>query len=163
MVVVGRVGAVFGVRGEVRVHSLTDPPENLCDYQPWYLWGGSGWVERDPTSVRGHGRGLVAQFAGIADRDAALSLVGSEIAVRRDQLAATADDEYYWVDLLGMRVVTIDGVELGKVDRLMETGANDVLVVLGDRERLIPFLPGDVVKVVHRESGCIEVDWDPDF
>ena len=163
MIVVGRVGAAFGVKGEVHVHSLTDPPDNLVEYSPWYLSSGDDWVERTPATVRGHGRGLVAKFQGVADRDDAVSLVGRDIAVRRDQLAETGEDEHYWVDLLGMTVVTTTGMELGKVEQLMETGANDVLVVQGDRERLIPYLPGDVVKAVRHESACIEVDWDPDF
>ena len=163
MVVVGRVGAVFGVRGEVHVHSLTDPPENLLGYRPWYLANGAEWQECEPSHLRPHGRGLVVMFDGISDRDAAARLVGCEIAVCRSQLPETDEDEFYWADLLGMRVVTVTGRDLGTVDHIMATGANDVLVIRGDRERLVPFLVGDVVKAVESERGLIEVDWDPDF
>ena len=163
LVVVGRVTTVFGVRGAVKVHSLTDPPGNLCDYRPWHLGREDDWKEQSPRSVREHGRGLVAEFDGVVDRDQAMGLVGREIAVPRSELPETDEDEFYWVDLVGLRVVTTDGRELGRVDHLIETGANDVLVVQGERERLIPFLPGQVVTAVRPEDGLMEVDWDPDF
>ena len=164
MVVVGRLTAAFGVRGGVKVQSLTDPPENLCHYRPWFLaTRDGGWEERSPSDVRSHGKGLVASFEGVADRDGAEALAGRAIAVSRAQLPEPEEDEWYWVDLVGLRVVTTGGLELGRVDHLVETGANDVLVVQGDRERLIPFLPGDVVTRVSPEQGLVEVDWDPDF
>jgi 16S rRNA processing protein RimM len=102
-------------------------------------------------------------IAGIDDRDIAASLLNTQIAVRREQLPPAAEGEYYWSDLVGLAVRTIAGVELGKVTHLMQTGANDVLVVKGDRERLIPFLQPDVVKRVDLDAGIIEVDWDPEF
>lgn len=163
MVVVGRVTALFGVRGAVKVHSLTDPPENLCDYRPWYMRSGAGWRERSPRSVKQHGRTFVAEFDQAADRDQAAALVGKDIAITRAQLPATGEDDHYWIDLVGLRVVTTEGTELGTVDHLLETGANDVLVVRGERERLIPYLPGQVVRAVRREAGLLEVDWDPEF
>lgn len=164
VVVVGRITAVFGVRGEVRVHSLTDPPENLCEYRPWMLADSAGvWGECEPMGVRGHGRGLIARFKGVDDRDAAQALVGRDVAVRRSELPPTEAGEHYWIDLIGLRVVTTEGCELGAVSHLMETGANDVLVVQGDRERLIPYLPGQVVMEVRTQDRCIVVDWDPEF
>ena len=90
-------------------------------------------------------------------------MIGNDIAICRNQLPTADTGEYYWADLVGLRVRTVEGVELGTVDHLMETGANDVLVVRGDRERLIPFVRGPVIREVDLEHGCIEVDWDPQF
>jgi 16S rRNA processing protein RimM len=105
----------------------------------------------------------VAKLATVNDRDEARVLVGADIAVDRCQLPALAKDEYYWNDLVGFDVVTQNGASLGRVTGLMETGANDVLVVSGDRERLVPFIRNRVVLEVDAEARRIEVDWDPDF
>lgn len=163
LVVLGRISGLFGVQGWVRIFSETQPRENIVTYRPWYV-GRPGHMR--PMTVaegRRHGKGVVARLEGITDRDAASALVGAQIAIRRDQLPTLAEDEYYWSDLEGLRVTTVDGVELGVVDHLMETGANDVLVVKGDRERLIPFLRGDVVVDVDLQGGVLRVDWDPEF
>jgi 16S rRNA processing protein RimM len=112
--------------------------------------------------VTASGDGLAAKLAGLEDRDAALRLKGLQIAVPRAALPPTQSNEYYWTDLLGMQVVTVQGVSLGTVDQMMETGANDVMVVAGERERLIPFI-GDVVKTVDLAARLITVDWDPEF
>ena len=112
---------------------------------------------------REQGKTLIARLPGLGDRDTARSLIDTEIAVYRDQLPEAANGEYYWSDLVGLSVVTVQGEELGTVERLIETGANDVLVVTGDRERLVPFVVGRYVKSVDLGAGRIEVDWDPDF
>ncbi len=109
-----------------------------------------------------HGKGVIAQFDSVADRDTAAQLVGLEIVIKPEQLPPVKQGEYYWSDLVGLEVVTVDGQELGKVDHLIETGANDVLVVKGDRERLLPYTDECVVKI-SLKSGVIRVDWDPDF
>jgi 16S rRNA processing protein RimM len=106
---------------------------------------------------------VVARLESCENRDQAAALMNCEIGVRRDQLPATAPGEYYWYDLLGLEVVTLQNEVLGKVDHLLETGANDVLVVVGDRERLIPFVLNDVVKHVDQQAGFIRVDWDKDY
>lgn len=162
-VIVGRVSGLFGVQGWVKVFSHTAPRENIINYSPWQLKLGSGWKELTVKAGRAQGRGLIAQLEGIADRDAAAALVGAEIAVCREQLPAAAEDEYYWADLEGLRVITRDGVELGIVSHLLATGANDVLVVRGERERLIPYIPGQVVVDVDLNAGTLRVDWDPEF
>lgn len=164
MVVVGRVAAVFGLRGAIRIQSMTDPKENLGRYRPWFLRGErSDWREVNASAIRAHGKALVASIAGVEDRNAASALVGCDIGVRRSQLPPTGSDEYYWVDLVGLTVRNSEGIELGTVESLLETGANDVLVVRGDRERLIPMLQGSVVIAVDLEGGVMEVDWDPEF
>jgi len=137
--------------------------EQLLAYSPWQLGRGSGWQPYVLEAGRAHGPGLVAKLARVEDREQARALVGANIAVERSQLPALTDDEYYWTDLVGLGVVTRDGRELGQVTGLMETGANDVLVVGGERERLIPYIPGQVVLRVDTRAGRIEVDWDPEF
>lgn len=163
LVTVGRICGLYGVRGWVRVFSHTDPREGIVRYSPWYLRLGGEWREVRLAEGRRQGKGVVARLEGCEDRDQAARLMGAEIAVRRDQLPPLPPGEYYWTDLEGLRVVTREGVELGVVARLMETGANDVLVVRGERERLVPYLPERVVLEVDLEGGVIRVDWDPDF
>jgi 16S rRNA processing protein RimM len=135
--------------------------EAIFDYQPWLL----GDDEKPVTIVDGRkqGKGLAALLPGFDDRNRAAILVGQQICVERDQMPPTEEGEYYWADLEGLTVVTTGGLELGRVDRMMETGANDVMVVNGDRERLIPFVQGQYVKRVDLEAELIEVDWDPEF
>ena len=159
----GRVGGPYGVRGWVRVVSGTEPPEQILGYSPWLLERNGEWRPIEVISGRVHGKGLVAQLAGCSDRDQAAALAGAEIAVLRTALAELAADEFYWADLVGLAVVTTEGMDLGTVDHLIETGANDVLVVRGDRERLIPFTPGHAVVEVDMEQRLLTVAWDPAF
>lgn len=161
-IIVGRVAGVFGVKGWVKVYSYTVPPGNILSYSPWQLRLGGDWVTLQRVAGRVHGKGVVAQFAGYDDCDAAATLFDCDIAVTRDQLPDTQGDEFYWADLIGLRVVTLDGTELGVVDHLLETGANDVVVVKGERERLLPYID-QVVREVDLDGGVMRVDWDPEF
>ena len=157
----GYISAVHGIKGWVKVHSWTRPMEAILDYQPWLLG-----EDKKPVKIidgRKQGKGLAALLPGFEDREQAATLVGLQIFVRRDQLPATAADEYYWSDLEGLDVHTTKGEVLGRVERLMETGANDVLVIRGEREHLVPFIQGQYVTRVDLEAGLIEVDWDPEF
>jgi 16S rRNA processing protein RimM len=161
MLVLGRIAGLYGVQGWVKIFSETDPRENILDYSPWFL-GGS----RRPRGLaegRPQGKGLVAKLQDCYDRDQAAALVGQEIAVRREQLPLTRTDEFYWADLEGLRVESLSGTLLGRVDHLFATAANDVMVVEGDRERLVPFLWSQVIRDVDLDQGRILVDWDPDF
>ena len=162
-VAMGYIAGLYGIRGWVKVVSHTEPVEGIIDYAPLYYGRQDRWTVLTIERARVHGKGMVIKFAGYEDRDAAAALVAYEIAVRRDQLPELPPGEYYWADLQGLRVVTVDGVDLGAVERLFETGANDVLVVQGDRERLIPFLQGDVIKEIDLQRGAMCVDWDPTF
>lgn len=162
-VVMGRVAGLFGVRGWVKLHSYTAPRAALLDYDPLYLGSDGQWQAIVLEQGQVHGKGLIAKFAGIDDRDAATRLVDRELAVNRDQLPEPEPGEYYWRDLQGLRVVTLTGVELGRVDHLFDTGANDVMVVHGERERLVPFVEEQVVLEVDLAAGLIRVDWDPEF
>lgn len=151
------------MRGWVRIFSFTEPRDNILHYRPWYLRRDGGWQKRPPAEGRRHGKGVVARLEGCSDRDQALALVGSEIGIRREQLPAPEPGHYYWSDLQGLRVSNRAGDSLGVVDHLIATGANDVLVVAGERERLIPFVMGQVVLEVDLDKGEIRVDWDKDF
>ena len=159
-VALGRVSGVHGIKGWVKVESWTRPREAILDYPCWRL--GEVRTPHRLRDARGAQRGLTAALVGITDRDAAERLVGAEIAVPREEMPEPEADSWYWSDLVGCEVRTRDGVKLGRVERLLETGANDVLVVGGERERLIPFVPGATVHEVDLEAGQIEVDWHPD-
>ena len=162
-IVMGRVAGPYGIRGWVHVVSFTQPRENLLDYRPWYLARDRRWQAIDSVEARRHGKGLIAKLPGCDDRDAASLLRGMHIGVRREHLPQPGEDEYYWHDLVGLQVQTTQGRVLGTVDHLIETGANDVLVVRGERERLIPFILGQVVLSIDLAAGEMRVDWDPEF
>lgn len=163
MVVMGRVTAPFGVKGWIRIYALTAQPGNLCDYPVWWLRRGGDWCETQVIDARVHGKMLVAQLAGVADREAAAAFKGVEIGVPREKLPAASKDEFYWADLIGMKVVNADQDELGRVVRIVETGANDVLVVADEAgEILIPFIAGAVSRV-DVAAGVIAVDWGRDY
>lgn len=162
-VVLGRISGLFGVRGWVKVYSHTEPRENIAGYRDWYLQRDGDWQPVRVEQGRRQGKGVVVKLVGIDDRDQAAGLIDCDIAVDRDQLPPLPPGEYYWADLEGLRVVTLEGVELGRVSHLFATGANDVMVVAGERERLLPFVQPDIIRRVDPEQGLIEVDWDPDF
>lgn len=163
MILLGRVSGLFGIKGWVKIHSDTSPREGILRYKTWYLHREGGWQRHKVAVGQAQGKGVVAKLAGFDDRDQAAALVGSDIAIKREQLPKLEPGEYYWSDLEGLRVENLEGVDLGVVSHLFETGANDVLVVKGERERLIPYTTGLAVQEVDLEAGRILVDWDPDF
>lgn len=161
-VVMGRVAAPFGIKGWVKVLPYSEDPGTLMDFESWRVGRGAEHKQYTVESVQDHGNVLVAKLVGIDDREAAFALRGQEISVARGTLPATEENEYYWSDLIGLTAVNREGVELGRVDSLMETGAHDVLVVKGKRELLIPFVAAFVGKV-DLAGGMIEVDWGEDY
>jgi 16S rRNA processing protein RimM len=163
-ILLGRLHGAFGVRGELKLESFTEPLAAILRYQPWILRDAQG-REGALEGARGRetAKGLVATFPGVEDRDAAEALRGGEIWVPRSVLPAPQPGEYYWVDLEGLRVINTEGVVLGTVSHLFSTGANDVLVVQGERERMVPFLQPDYVVSVDFENGLVTVDWEADF
>lgn len=161
-VVLGRIAGVFGVKGWVKVISHTEPREGILEYQNWLLNRGDGWQAVKLEDGKLHGKSVIAKLPDIEDRDAAAELLDAEIAVPREELPNTEDGEYYWADLEGLQVVHRDGRSLGKVAYLMATGSNDVLVVDGDAEQLIPFVMGEVILDVDLGKGQISVDWEWD-
>ncbi len=162
-IVLGKIASPFGVRGWSKITSYTEPPEGLLDYSVLEVSKSGKKYRLTLEQGKPHGKFLAVKFAGIDDRDQAALYTNALIEVSRDDLPDTQDGSYYWADLIGMAVQTPDGIDLGTVERMMETGANDVLVVCGDRERLIPWIQGDVVKKVELQQNLLTVEWDPDF
>lgn len=159
MVVVGRFGPPFGVKGWLNVISYTDPVTNLADYRPWFVERNGEWKQVTVEQLKPHRNGFVAQVDGIDDRDVALRYSGKPIGVEDGTLPETDADEFYWKDLIGLQVEDRSGTVLGEVSGLIETGANDVIVVRGaSAEVLIPFVH-HVVLTVDLEQRRIVVEW----
>ena len=186
-VILGRITGVYGVKGWVKIFSYTDPMEAIVDYSPWYIRAEgrkpgdqnlAPWTRVKLKAGKRHAKTVVAKLEHCNDRDDAMSYIGTEIAIELQQLEALREkNQYYWRDLIGLTVINQQGIELGKVKSLMETGANDVLVVASaettdevavkqeaqDSERLIPWTMGNAIVAVDMEQGVIIVDWDADF
>ena len=169
-VVIGRLGAVYGIKGWLKVHSFTDDAESIFEYAPWLIEQNGVWRELRISGWRRHNNGLVCKLEGIDQREEAQALAGVDIAVGSQNFPELSEGEFYWSDLIGCQVVTTEGDDLGKVIDMMETGSNDVLVIkanlkdaFGIKERLVPFLDGQVIKKVDLTTRTIEVDWDPGF
>ena len=163
LIPMGRLGAAHGLKGWLRVASYAEPPEQLRNYRDWVLVMNGQRQEIALRSMRVTCRGLVCQLEGVDTREAAEALRGAEICINRGSLPPTKTDEWYWADLEGLEVRNIQGENLGDVAGLMATGANDVLIVEGERRRLIPFLPGSHVLEVNPREGRLIVDWDASF
>ncbi len=158
----GRIAAPFGIKGWVKVQSFADNPATLMEFESWRIGRGEQHTHYRVETVQEHSNTLVAKLAGIDDRDAAYALRGQEISVVKSSLPPPAENEFFWADLIGLMAYNRDGVALGKVDSLMETGAHDLLVIKGQREHLIPFL-AQFVGIVDIAAGRIEVDWGEDY
>ena len=163
-VLVGKIGAPHGVSGWVRITSGTNPVTAINDYSPWYIQGTDGsWQILKLLNTKIQPKGVMALIDGFDSRESVATLTGKQLAVTRDQLPASKDGEIYWADLEGMTVTNKDGVVLGKVDYLFETGSNDVMIVKGEKRHLIPYLKGDIILDVNLDTQEIQVNWDPDF
>lgn len=162
--IVGKLNGASGIKGWVKVYSYTDPKENILNYSPWYLKLDGQWQEALIINGREQGKTVVAQLEGCNDRNTAESYRGVEIAIDESQLPQLEEGEYYWRDLVGLTVVNVAGDKMGTVDKMMETGANDVLVVktASKEELLIPYVPEYSVMKVDLESKQITVDWEFD-
>ena len=158
----GRIAAPFGVKGWVKIQTFSEDPGTLMDFDSWRVGRGEQQTQYTVEAIQEHSNTLVAKLAGIDDRDAAYALRGQEISVAKRDLPPPEENEFYWSDLIGLKAVNREGVELGRVDSLLETGAQDVLVIKGKREHLIPFVAAFVGKV-DVAGGTIEVDWGEDY
>jgi len=168
LLVIGRIGGVYGVKGWVKIRSYTEPAENLFNYENCKIQRRGQWQNIVLDAGKVHGKGLIAHIEGVDDRNDAEELKGLEISVPRADLPELTGDEYFWYQLEGLAVYA-GQVLLGRVDHMLETGANDVMVVracegsLDKRERLLPWLLDSVVPSVNLAEGRIDVDWDPEF
>jgi 16S rRNA processing protein RimM len=161
-VCVGHILGAQGIKGEVRVFSNTDPRGNIVGYSPWQVEI-DGQLETVEVSGRLQGKNVIANLTGVNDRDRATALVGCKIYILPEQLPQLGNDEYYWADLIGMEVKSMQAEALGTIDSMMETGASDVMVVKGDRERLIPFVMKDIVQEIDLVKKQMIVDWQADY
>ena len=162
MLVIGHITAPYGVEGWIKIHPYTETIECMTLHAVWWLGKEGEWREVSVTQSRPQGKALVAKLEGCDDRAAAQLLKSLHIAVQRSHLPAAKEGEYYWADLIGLEVVNLSGEVLGVVNALFATGANDVLRVQGDRERLIPFIP-QVVREVNLDAATMRVDWGLDY
>jgi len=168
LIVVGKVLSAHGVRGELKVYSFTEPPANLLDYPKWIIRGNGKQYEIKRVESRQQGKNLLVRLEGLDDRDQAQQLAGLEICIPRSELPELDDGEYYWHQLEGLKVIEQNGHLLGRIERMLSTGANDVMRVLpcegslDKRERLLPYT-ADCVQQVDLAAGEIRVEWDADF
>ena len=162
-ITLGAINGVYGVKGWVKVFSFTNPKENILNYKTWYVVRNNQRQTCQLEDGKSHGKGVIAKLKGFDDRDVAAKLLKSEIMVPREELPDLPNDEYYWNDLQGLQVVNVQQQVLGHVDHMMETGANDVMVVKGEKQRLIPFVQGLYVKNIDLENRVLVVDWPEDF
>jgi 16S rRNA processing protein RimM len=163
MVVMGKIVAAHGIKGWVKIQTYTEYLDSLLDYDTWYVGKEEAWRPLEVLEAEVHSKVLVARLEGVDDRTAAERYKGQLIAVPRSELPEQEEGEYYWSDLIGLKVLNLAGEELGTVDTLLETGANDVLVVKGGSgELLIPFIE-DVIGKVDLKQKTIRVDWQADY
>jgi 16S rRNA processing protein RimM len=163
LVALGRISGLFGVKGWLKVHSYTEPRDNIVAFAVWTVR--QRGVDRimEIEDGRGHGGNVVAKLRGVDDRDQARELIGADVLVARAVLPDCEPGEYYWTDLEGLEVRALDGELLGIVDHLIATGANDVLVLEGAAGRMVPFVVGEVIRSVDLDAGVIVADWSPEF
>ncbi|WP_022948893.1 ribosome maturation factor RimM [Methylohalobius crimeensis] len=161
----GEISGAFGVKGWVRVYSHTRPRENILEYSPWELAHKEKRWSLKVLEGRRQGPSVVASLEGIDTREAAEILRGAKIEIDRTRLPPLEPGEFYWADLVGMDVLDLAGRRFGQVVDMMETGANDVMIVRGEegREILVPWLRDRVIREVNLAAGEIRVDWDPGY
>ena len=162
LICVGHVLGAQGIKGWIRIFSKTSPRENIVRYGPWLVEQGD---ELRAMAVTGRlqGKNVIAKLEGIDDRTRAEALIGCRLFINAQQLPGLEAGEFYWSELIGLEVETLAAESLGVITGMMETGADDVMVLEGDRERLIPFVVGDIVKQVDLENRRMVVDWSPEY
>lgn len=169
---IGQLRAAYGIQGWLWIYSNTDPMTNLFNYLPWWIETSTGWQQIDVKRWRTQGKGLVVLLKDVADRNAAEQFSGATIWISKARLPAPALNEFYWADLVGLKVIGQDdagqAVNLGQIHELFETGANDVMVVratpdsIDGEERMIPW-HSDVIREIDLSSKQILVNWGSDY
>lgn len=168
-ITLGNISGVHGIKGWVKVFSHTSPREQITEYQQWFLnRRGNDWKPVKVIEGKKQGKNIIALLENTHDRDQAEALVGSEIAIHKDQLKQLSKGEYYWRDLIGLSVETIEGERLGEIEWLFDTGSNDVFIVkdtdgIEVKERMLPYIMGDVIQSIDLDKSLMIVDWDPEF
>lgn len=174
---VGRVVGAWGVKGGLKIQPHASDPQGLFSSKRWFLAAPAGAVPPSAEAVRypcmlrvaqarSHGDGVVATIHDLTDRDVAQALAGARVHIPRSSFPTPGTDEFYWVDLIGCQVTNREGIGLGEVTRLQETGPHCVLVLSSSdaqgQPRMVPFVSAYVDRV---DLGArrIDVDWPMDF
>lgn len=160
---IGKISSVFGIKGYVKVFSFTDDRASILQYSPWLLKKAGQSQRLEVVTGQLQGKAVIALLRGITERNQAESLIGWDIYIAKAQLPPAGQGEYYWSDLIGLQVTNLQGVDFGKVTSLLETGANDVLLISGERQRAVPFLQQQTIKNIDLVTKTLQVDWDADF
>ncbi len=162
MVVMGQVFAPYGIKGWIKVLPYTETIDSLLDFPSWWLGREGHWQETRVIEAQVHGKSVVARIEASRDRNDAERLKGMQVAVPREMLPEAGENEYYWSDLIGLQVVNPEGKILGLVESIIETGANDVLEVKGEKTCLIPFV-SEFVLDVDMKGRKILAEWGEDW
>lgn len=162
-IVIARFGRPHGIKGFVTVHSFTEPRDNVLKYANWHAFINNKWQPIKLLRAEVQNKAIIAQIEGYPERELVTRLTNIEIAVQQAQLEELKPGEYYWHQLVGMNVINREGELFGKVIEIIPTGANDVLVVEGNKRHLIPYLLGKFILNIDINQQLITVDWDMDF
>lgn len=157
-ILIGKVSGCFGVQGWLKIFSYCEPRENITSYDTWIV----NDIVFDSIDSKRNGKLIVAKLKGVDDKDTALTLIGQKIEINKEQLHKLDDDQFYWHDLTGLEVTNKQGVLFGTIKSLLETGAHDVVIINGDRERIIPYIMGQTILEVNLEKNSMLVDWHED-
>lgn len=159
---IGKINGLFGVQGWVKIFSHAHPRKNILSYQPWHIEVDGVWTTLEIIKGRVQGKTIVAQLDGVNDREIARSYIGTELYIEKSQLPKLPEGEYYWDELTGIKVINTEGVVLGKITSMVDTGANSVMVVNGDKEHWVPYIEPFLISI-DMDKRQILVDWDENF
>ncbi len=163
IIVMAKISSPYGVKGWVKIFSFTENLDSLLAYNKFFLSKDQkSWLEKEVKEIKLHGKSIVAKFLEIDNRSEAENFKDYLIGVSKDLLPKLNKGQYYWSELIGFEVLNLKNISFGTVDTFIETGANDVIVVSGDKERLIPYTSNTVLKVDTGGEKII-VDWDEEF
>ncbi|HHL30999.1 MAG TPA: ribosome maturation factor RimM [Oceanospirillales bacterium] len=157
-ILIGKVSGCFGVKGWLKIFSYSDPRENITTYKSWLV----GDKLFDSVESKKNGKLIVAKLEGINDKETAQTLIGQKIEILQSQLQQLDTNQFYWKDLIGLSVTNKQGVDLGIIKNMLETGSNDVIIIKGDRERLIPYITDKTIIKVDLSNKTMLVDWHED-
>ena len=159
--VIGRVSSPHGIKGWLKILSYTDPIENIFSYKSIFLKKRNNYLPFEIEDYSISGKIIRMKLKGVDDRNHSEEIADCEILINRNHLPEISSDSYYWADLIGFQVIRKDSENIGVLDSFLETGSNDVMVVVGknNNRNLIPFINRDVIKTVDMKGKFIIVDW----
>jgi 16S rRNA processing protein RimM len=157
-ILIGKVSGCFGVKGWLKIFSYSDPRENITTYKSWLV----GDKLFDSVESKKNGKLIVAKLEGINDKETAQTFIGQKVEILQSQLRQLDTNQFYWKDLIGISVTNKQGVDLGIIKNMLETGSNDVIIIKGERERLMPYIADKTVIKVDLSNKTMLVDWHED-